>query len=529
MDKKLKRQVFFVILGFGLLITSAIVYKVLQKKSIDYVSIERHFPLPAKQVDGNWGYIDKDGEWVIKPQFTAAKYFSSIGLAAVSLDENEYNKLWGLIDKSGNMIYYPQFPTIDYLSKYDKESPFIACELQRSRGLYDEESEKCILIDSTGQIVNDTQFEFVDYFCATNQLARVKINGKYGFINQKGDIVIEPIYDYSAFKWEDTLYVLQHKGDKGGYIDKTGKWLWSFSFVDFDQFEGHNRAYCGFTPFKKNNKWGFVNKNGTIIKPSFDAYDEFEEHTGLARVQYNGKWGLINTKGDYVIKPLYEDIKKLYINGFVGAKINNKWGLVDHNDNIIIQPQYDDISYNESTNIIAVKNNDKWGFIDIKGTMIMNTIFDDQKCYGKSGYYIVKQNEMWGVVDTIGKVVVQPKFKSINSFNDDMMAEITNSNRKKGFIDTKGNYVIEPLYDDIWNFDKRDVTIVQQNDLYGLINKKGDLVVKPQFESVYRSSYLNDIIFVKRENKWGIIDYKGNWIIMPNFGGFDNYDYEYTR
>ena len=50
------------------------------------------------------GYIDKAGEYVIKPQFSQARIFSE-GLASVKRRDEK----WGYIDKTGQMVIEPQF------------------------------------------------------------------------------------------------------------------------------------------------------------------------------------------------------------------------------------------------------------------------------------------------------------------------------------------------------------------------------------------------------------------------------------
>lgn len=49
-------------------------------------------------VDGKWGFVDKDGKQVIKPQFNEAHSFSN-GLAAV-----RFTNGWGYVDEKGNKV-----------------------------------------------------------------------------------------------------------------------------------------------------------------------------------------------------------------------------------------------------------------------------------------------------------------------------------------------------------------------------------------------------------------------------------------
>lgn len=52
----------------------------------------------AVKINGNWGYVDKDGQIVIEPQYEAARSFAN-GMAAV-----KKNGLWGFIDLNGEQV-----------------------------------------------------------------------------------------------------------------------------------------------------------------------------------------------------------------------------------------------------------------------------------------------------------------------------------------------------------------------------------------------------------------------------------------
>ncbi|HUU50204.1 MAG TPA: WG repeat-containing protein, partial [Nitrospinota bacterium] len=60
-----------------------------------------------------WGYIDKTGKIVIKPEFYRVWPFSD-GLAAVYVKEKEK---WGYIDKTGKVVIEPKF---DWASRFSE-------------------------------------------------------------------------------------------------------------------------------------------------------------------------------------------------------------------------------------------------------------------------------------------------------------------------------------------------------------------------------------------------------------------------
>ena len=71
-----------------------------------------------------WGYIDKDGKFIINPQFLNAKDFNS-GLAAVLK-----GKEWGYVDKDGKWVVNPQYEKVKgtlSLSWYSFSDSFIPC------------------------------------------------------------------------------------------------------------------------------------------------------------------------------------------------------------------------------------------------------------------------------------------------------------------------------------------------------------------------------------------------------------------
>lgn len=63
---------------------------------------------------GKWGFVDTDGNVVIKPTYDNAKSFSN-GLAAVCID-----KKWGFINKNGEMVISPAFADAGYFNDKGK-------------------------------------------------------------------------------------------------------------------------------------------------------------------------------------------------------------------------------------------------------------------------------------------------------------------------------------------------------------------------------------------------------------------------
>lgn len=122
-------------------------------------------------------------------------------------------------------------------------------------------------------------------------LAKVSLNGKFYFLNEKGEVVIRLDGYNKVNDFRDGLALVRRK-NKNGFIDKKGNFC-------IDLMYDYTRPFVnGVTHIRINGKMGFINTHGEIIiKPIYDNVTFFNE--SLAAVQLNGKWGFIDKKGKY--------------------------------------------------------------------------------------------------------------------------------------------------------------------------------------------------------------------------------------
>ncbi|EFS2175116.1 WG repeat-containing protein, partial [Campylobacter coli] len=124
------------------------------------------------KIDGQWSFLDKNGEFAIEPKFDYVWSFGE-GLVAVKL-----NGKWGFIDKNGEFVIEPKFD--------DTRSFWEGLAGVKLNG-------KWGFIDKSGKIVIKPKFDDTRSFW--EGLAGVKLNGKWGFMDKNGKIVIEPKFD----------------------------------------------------------------------------------------------------------------------------------------------------------------------------------------------------------------------------------------------------------------------------------------------------------------------------------------------
>lgn len=161
-----------------------------------------------------YGFINKNGETIIEPQYTQIQYFQE-GYSAVCKNDS-----WGFINAKNNKL--TDFVFSDARSF---KQGFAAVLVADDFGV-----NKWGFIDKKGKIAILPKFDEVGDF--NNGLAAVKINGKWGFINSKGAYVVKPTYkmatDFSNGLALATYDVKAKPVDQGwaAYINASGKVVW---------------------------------------------------------------------------------------------------------------------------------------------------------------------------------------------------------------------------------------------------------------------------------------------------------------
>jgi Tol biopolymer transport system component len=132
----------------------------------------KNLAVAQDRTSGLFGYIDRQGSWVIPALYKDAKSFSE-ELAAVQTEPNR----WNFIDPSGSIVI--QNVILDPEQSHFREG---RCAVQKD-GLWG-------FMDSSGKVVVDYQFHQVRPF--DEGLAQVFKTNYYGFVNLKGDLQIAP-------------------------------------------------------------------------------------------------------------------------------------------------------------------------------------------------------------------------------------------------------------------------------------------------------------------------------------------------
>lgn len=155
---------------------------------------------------------------------------------------------------------------------------------------------KWAYIDEKGNVVIDYQYDFAGSF--VNGVAGVVKDGKIGYINTNGEYIIEAQYPYD----DDTILreyscgiVRVYDGEKSIYFDENGNKVFEL-----------NSKYAGdfsedLATVKENDKYGFINKTGkNVIDFKYSRASDFSD--GLALVYTDDKnFEFINSNGKTIL------------------------------------------------------------------------------------------------------------------------------------------------------------------------------------------------------------------------------------
>jgi hypothetical protein len=169
---------------------------------------------------GAWGYIDRNGNTAIEPQFRLAGTFKH-GLAAATTGYHLGSDS-GLIDTSGKMVERVHAPAFMFRETYSDSVVLIHPGANGAESRlyqhYDLKQRKFF-----GPIVDSPSHRY------SGDLIAIKVGGKWGYMNEKGDIIIEPQF-FSAGSFDDNgIAFVEPEMWSYGYIDREGRYIWYFT------------------------------------------------------------------------------------------------------------------------------------------------------------------------------------------------------------------------------------------------------------------------------------------------------------
>jgi len=509
--------------------------------------------------------------YAIAPQFLIAADFNGNGFAIVSAGSEE-DPLYGIINEKGEYVLPPEYYSLDPVYA-DDYSDFRVTWVQKYSD-FALLTKNCEIIRIPGLNSSGNSFD-------ANGLAEVRINDKWGFVNEKGQMVIDAVYDAEPVQSGKYDYnVLVDK--KWGVINTTGDWVVS------PQYDAINSSsVTGYFGVQVDSLWGFAGPSGNLeISAQYDGVGEFSV-AGYASVMKDGKWGMINQKGEMIVDPQYDDLQPFngdglavfgqyvtteygydaYENGVIniagdilcdhvqgsiylpGQYFMNadgspsavplivtfvyggddsyymqKLGLVTVDGDELFAPQFSEIGPFGTNHLARVLKDGKYGYINESGKIVIPIKYDFIDSFDTNGLARVAQygmSDKWGLINEEGKLVVDMVYDAVLPFADNGLAAVM-LDGKCGYINTSGDIVIQPQFDWAKDFASNGLAEIQQDGKTGYINASGAIVITPQFQMTSRSWSTYGTMFVMQDSQWGLINEKGEYLVQPRFDSIED-------
>lgn len=312
-----------------------------------------------------------------------------------------------------------------------------------------EVNEKWGFINDKGKIVIQPQFDDAD--CFYEGLATVAVQDKYGFIDETGKFIIEPQYG-EAYEFSEGLApVAREKDGLWEYIDYKGETVIEAIFTHADNFsEGLAPVMVG-NAENDDIRNGYIDKTGNfIIEPQFGWTERFSN--GLANIANLGRetnWHSFYNSRAFIdktgnrITPFYSSVHN-FSEGLAAVEIDNLWGFIDKSGSLIISAQFDYVrSFSEGFAVYEC-GKEKSGFIDKKGNKLTDCIFKESKDFKEGLAPVQTEDGKWGFIDAKGRFVIKPNLLDAEPFYNGLakVKVIRKELEYDGFINHSGKFIV---------------------------------------------------------------------------------------
>ena len=320
------------------------------------------------------------------------------------------------------------------------------------------------------------------------QLIPYRNGVKWGYTNQKGEIIIEPKFLSIEFLSKNDHYKVNYNGLLG-IIDNHGKQILPYKYKDIDELSGGNL---------------FIVENS------------------------DGAIGLVDGKNKILIPFNYKRLEKHpFSNFYIATK--EKVGLIDEKNNIIIPFIYNEIEFCNDFIIAEKKVKDKsyYGLLNFDGSILLNfqsLKLSSNKCLKKDLLIVSTKKRIYinlfseykpvifeGIINTKGKIFLPIEYEDISPIDSSGFMSLKKSNypfyqSKYGIINSRAEIVVPCKYDYIETYQyqsdgNQKYVIVENNFLKGLIDFNNEIILPTEFEQISIQQH-NGEYFCSVKDKW---------------------------
>lgn len=311
-------------------------------------------------------------------------------------------------------------------------------------------------------------------------------NGKIGYLDKKGKVVIPAIYSYDTSHNSGYIpgfyngYVKVVKDRKNGLADKTGKIIIPIEHESITPYikEGNFVMVTKTIAGKKN--YGVLSIQNKQIIPT--EYESIVIYTGVIVLKQGGKWGLFDANGKQLLPFEYNNLTYYTTDKVLIAEKGTQYGVIDLTGKWLFEKSKSVFTlFGVHYGMVSCRVSDKYGFLDLKGNEVIVTKYDYSGYFESTGLARVSKKKpgstytnIYGFVDKKGTEVIPIQFETAGSFANGLVNLKDPETNRYGYMDKTGKWVLKPIYLEALSFDDAGGAWVKMTDgKYHYIDKAG--------------------------------------------------------
>jgi len=311
------------------------------------------------------------------------------------------------------------------------------------------------------------------------RIGPIKLKSGWGFIDEKGEFVVEPAYE-----------------DLGEFSDDLAS-------------------------FKRKGKVGFLDVFGNeVVEPKFDSFRWRMPHfsEGKCAIPEGGRIGYIDRTGKWSISPQFGDGFD-FLNGKAIASLDD-FVIIDGGGNVLTTLPADDFQFNsywpaswsffvgqawQGDHLFGIGLNDEGSVVFPPRFPVLTDFWQGVAGFAESDWNV---GVLFGLVKANGDIFKPPQFFSLSGFSEGM-ARAGKSPTEFGYINTVGEWVIPPQFRQACPF-REGLACVTIKGRQGFVNQLGEIVIEPKYRG--EASFFGGYAQVEYDGKRAVIDKSGRVI-----------------
>ena len=474
-----------------------------------YVGLDDFFAdglMPWRRGD-QWGYIDRDGQWVIGPRFESAQLFHGgyasvtssgrgqlidtqgrvvrdVGAGWIAPPDHGMTRVgsemrWGYLTADGDWPDVLPFATlrVDFAgARFVDSRP-----LQFSEGLAVVSrmaGHRWQLVDDAGRTRVTARYDWLED--AGGDLYAFVEDGRWGLADDRLRVLSPNRFDEKP-QFDGSRHAAVTDRTRAGCIDRRGRWVLQLDSTRIREVACEGRWLPATAA---DGRKGVIDWSGRWRIPA--EYDEVltlpdlsgtqyflltrDDAACLARVTSQG-WrcsafadlsncdtaGACMTCGDGACRrldpdrllpvgPAYDDVRPAQRAGDLKVRIGSRWGYVAESGRLILPIDYQAIDQLVwPDHLAAVQRDGLWGVADLRGGRLLVPVEYESVVDAGNGHYAMRRGGRWGIVRDGGQEVVAPQFDGLKTIRGGLLW--FEENDRYVLLTSDGRPVVEPAAD----------------------------------------------------------------------------------